>query len=285
VLALGGGASIDLAKAVCHRTADRNPETLVRWIREAGEHPKLEPLDLVAVPTTAGTGSEVTRWATLWDLASVQGGTVRGVKRSLESESGYPVIAVIDPLQTLTCPIEVTRDSGLDALSHALEALWNLNANPISDQFAIRAARLILSTLPDLLSQPSSTALRESMSLGALMAGLAFSQTRTALAHALSYPLTIDQGIPHGLACAIWLPTTMKLALGHSSQRDSLISSLFDSSTDPVSALSHWLGKMSVPEPRAALGTPDIEGRIAAALSHPRGRNFIGAHLCEPHTT
>jgi phosphonate metabolism-associated iron-containing alcohol dehydrogenase len=280
LLAFGGGATIDLAKAVCHRPADRDPAALSAWIRGQGERPTLDPIELIALPTTAGTGSEVTCWATLWDLDADQAQDIerRGIKRSLESPAGYPMLAVIDPEATLTCPDSLTRDSGLDALSHALEAIWNRHANPVSDALATASAKRILDVLPRLLAQPASLDLRAAMSEAALMAGLAFSQTRTALAHALSYPLTVEQGIPHGLACAIWLPTACSLATGRNPERDALLRSIFPAAEVPATALAQWLTPMGVPPPESVIAATEIGSRIAAALAHPRGRNFIGAH-------
>jgi len=279
LLAFGGGATIDLAKAACHRPASRDPAELATWIRGESEKPTFEPIDLIALPTTAGTGSEVTCWATLWDLPDTQAstGSTNGVKRSLESQAGYPMLAIIDPEVTLTCPDALTRDSGLDALSHALEAIWNRHANPVSDALAVASAQGILEVLPRLLAEPSSLALRTAMSEAALMAGLAFSQTRTALAHALSYPLTVANGTPHGLACAIWLPTACALAIGHSESRDRLLKLVFSDAPDPVAALSLWLRELGVPPPEAVVDGREVHARVASALAHPRGRNFIGA--------
>ena len=98
---------------------------------------------MIAVPTTAGTGSEVTPWATLWDRTSAQ-----PKKYSLHLNETWPQAALVDPELTLSLPETVTRNSGLDALSHALESIWNVNSNPISDTLAVEAARTVLATLP-----------------------------------------------------------------------------------------------------------------------------------------
>src|SRR5262249_34120474 len=140
---------------------------------------KISPL--VAVPTTAGTGSEVTPWATLWDRKA-------GAKDSLHVNA-WPEAALGDPSLTTSAPHAVTRNSALDALSHALESIWNVNANPVSDTLAVEAARSVIATLPRLLAAPDDVALRTAMSRAALMAGLAFSNTRTALAHSISYEM------------------------------------------------------------------------------------------------
>jgi alcohol dehydrogenase class IV len=113
------------------------------------------------------------------------------------------------------------------------------------------------------------------MSNAALQAGLAFSQTQTALAHALSYDLTLQLGLPHGLACAVWLPRTWALAKGRDPDRDALLAQVFGAGVDGPAALSKWLDALQV-QPLSAY-VQDSDVRIERALHHPRGRNFIGA--------
>src|SRR6185295_7098025 len=108
---------------------------------------------LIAVPTTAGTGSEVTPWATIWDKEA-------GRKHSLHLPQTWPEAALVDAELMLTLPASVTVQSGLDALSHALESIWNVNANPISDTYAVAAAREVLSALPALMNDLKNPALR-----------------------------------------------------------------------------------------------------------------------------
>jgi alcohol dehydrogenase class IV len=143
---------------------------------------------LIAVPTTAGTGSEVTPWATIWDAAD-------GRKYSLHRPWTWPQAAIIDPGLMLSLPPGATLASGLDALSHALEAIWNVNRNPVSASLAAAAARDIVMTLPALMRHPDDLPLRERMAVAALQAGLAFSNTKTALAHSLSYDITLQHGV------------------------------------------------------------------------------------------
>jgi alcohol dehydrogenase YqhD (iron-dependent ADH family) len=170
------------------------------------------------------------------------------------------------------------RDGALDALAHALEALWNRHANPVSDALAMDAARRVIDALPRALSQPDEPAWREQLSLAALTAGLAFSQTRTALAHALSYAVTLEQGLPHGRACAIWLPMVWRLAMGISDQVDRQLAQLFACPTDDGAArLEHWLNGVGVVPSPQAHGVIDAAQRVIEALSSERGRNFIGS--------
>jgi phosphonate metabolism-associated iron-containing alcohol dehydrogenase len=243
------------------------------WLRGETDQPALRPIPLIAIPTTAGTGSEVTRWATLWD---VRPAVAR--KLSLESPHGYPEASLVDARVCLTCPTPVTRDSGLDALAHALEAIWNRNATPFTDALSLAAAQSIIETLPRLLKAPQDLSLRQGMSHAALQAGFAFSHTRTALAHALSYDLTLQQGLPHGLACAVWLPQVWRMAAGKDTTRDALLAQVFGEAGDGGSLLDRWLSDLGVNCDAYSVASAENKDRIESALHHPRGKNFIGAN-------
>ena len=179
---------------------------------------------------------------------------------------------------TLTCPAAVTRDTALDTLAHALESIWNRHANPVSDRLAVSAARRVPQHLPSALAQPQDLALRTQLSLAALEAGLAFSQTRTALAHALSYDVTLEQGVPHGLACALWLPSTWRLALGHDARVDAVLAEVFGAQPEAGAlTLQTWLQALGAETDPAAYGITNAHQRVQAALTSARGRNFIAA--------
>jgi phosphonate metabolism-associated iron-containing alcohol dehydrogenase len=296
LIGLGGGTTLDVAKVLRCRpvaTADRlvdqvlggfkptHPsgfEAVAAALRGQAPWPDLELAPLWMVPTTAGTGSEVTRWATVWDTDSTP-----AQKRSFDEPFGFAEKAFVDPLLALSCPTQVTRDTGLDALSHALEAIWNRHSNPFSDVLAVSAAQKVLKWLPVALGDPGDVAAREALSLASLQAGMAFSQTRTALAHALSYAVTLEQGVPHGLACALWLPAAWSLAQGRDPRVDALLGQVFDDAAPQTSGLTAvkrlqtWLSSVDAPCDPAAVGVLDAEQRIAAALGSARGRNFIAA--------
>jgi len=289
LVAVGGGSTIDTAKGLALGAPD-TPGTpaggfsaLRAHLREGTAFEPSVRLALIAVPTTAGTGSEVTPWATLWDRSSA-----KGIKRSLHRADTWPEAALIDPVLTLSCPPSLTLASGLDALSHSLEAIWNRGANPCSDALAVQAASGVLTTLPALLDAPHSLPLREAMSRAALLAGLAFAQTRTALAHALSYDVTLMRGTPHGLACSFSLPEVWRRAQGHSSERDAVLAQVLsgivhrDLRADPLDApqwLEAWLAALGVSTRFADYGLDEPDAAIRAVLDSPRGRNFIGADL------
>jgi phosphonate metabolism-associated iron-containing alcohol dehydrogenase len=199
VLAIGGGATMDTAKALA--IGIRAEEPFAAILREPGRFAE-GTLPIVCVPTTSGSGSDVTPYATIWDRAA-------GCKRSLSHPTLYPKASWIDPRLTLTLPKDVTATSGLDALSHAMEAIWSKNHTPPTDALAATAAHLIVENLPAAVSL-GSLAARTEMSRAALAAGLAISRTQTAAAHAGSYPLTLRYRIPHGYACALSLPWLLR---------------------------------------------------------------------------
>ena len=206
ILCIGGGSCMDLGKAASalyHLVRKPDTESVREAIRTGAYRKPHICVDLIAMPTTAGTGSEVTRWATIWDPQE-------GMKRSIDHEHGFPKAAVIIPDWTLGMPAPLTLATGLDALSHAMEAYWAVARNPLSQTLALMAVTKIRVALPRALAAPEELNARQEMSQGCLLAGLAFSQTRTAACHSISYPLTMLRGIPHGFAVALTLSSVLR---------------------------------------------------------------------------
>lgn len=246
VIALGGGSVLDSAKFFALQN-----EIVVNngGLEVVGE---AKAMPLFACPSTAGTGSELTQWATIWDSKA-------NIKYSLSHKCLYPQIAFYDITLLLSLPLNLSIHTTLDSLSHAIESIWNKNANPISTQYAQAAIELILENLPPLyemltldskqiLEATNSTAttaevslsdfqgceafcaetshkglstskkqislkntkettqIRRNLALACMQSALSFSNTQTALAHAISYPITMRFGVPHGLACSFTLP-------------------------------------------------------------------------------
>lgn len=270
IVALGGGSVIDAAKVLA---AGADDFSRVRRFIETGEAEEaLAAIPIIALPTTAGTGSEVTSWATVWNKAENK-------KHSLSRPQLYPEQALVDPELTFGMPAALTVSTALDALSHALESIWNRNANPVSTEFAVAAARDILDGLPRLVKDLNSEALREHLSKAALMAGLAFSNTRTALAHSLSYPITLKYGVPHGLACSFTLPMVMRGVIGESPVCDAALARIFGPDLEAgADRLDAFLREVGVSTEAASYGPSRQEFRelITAAFDGERGRNFIG---------
>ncbi|MCL4767734.1 MAG: phosphonoacetaldehyde reductase [Hyphomicrobiaceae bacterium] len=271
IVAIGGGSVIDSAKVFAAAGSDFST---VRDLLETGKvrGEALQPLPTIAVPTTAGTGSEVTCWATVWDSSS-------GRKHSLSLPSLYPECAIVDPELMIAKPRPLTISTGLDALSHAMESLWNMNANPVSMAFAVNAAREVLEALPKLAENLANLQLRARMARAALFAGFAFSNTKTAIAHSLSYPVTMKHGVPHGIACSFTLPMVMRSVAGIGGICRDGLSGIFD--TDVLSGaglLDDFLAGLGVSTVPADYGIADDEWRtlVDSSFNGERGRNFIG---------
>lgn len=210
ILAIGGGSAMDLSKAIAALHGQLNEKSLTEdGVRKAIMEKTYENTPdiprLIAVPTTAGTGSEVTRWATVWDPKRMQ-------KLSVDAVWLFPKAAVIVPEFTMGMGQELTLSTGLDALSHAMEAYWAVSRTLLSKTLALCAVEKIRDSLPCALQAKNmeSLALREEMCMGSLLAGLAFSITRTTACHAISYPLTMLHNVPHGFAAALTLSSVMR---------------------------------------------------------------------------
>jgi phosphonate metabolism-associated iron-containing alcohol dehydrogenase len=273
VVAVGGGSVIDTAKLLQVGVAGDEFGSYFEAL-QAGRQPAVtRALPLLAVPTTAGTGSEVTPWATLWDR-----GSAAPKKYSLHVRETWPEAALVDPALTISAPPAVTRNSALDALSHALESIWNVNHNPVSDALAVEAASGVMATLPRLLAAPESADLRTAMSRASLFAGLAFSNTRTALAHSVSYEMTLRHGLPHGLACSFTLPFVWQLAQGSDAGRDAVLAQICGGDVaDGPARLTEFLRGVGVGTRFGDHGVSAAAARlmVSEALEGARGRNFI----------
>ena len=204
LVALGGGSAMDCAKAASvvagtGRTV-RHFHSEKGLIREPG-------LPVIAVPTTAGTGSEVTNVAVLTDAA-------KKFKGPMASDHMYARLALIDPALTVSVPKQVTASTGLDVLSHALEGFWSRNHQPVCDAMALYAADLVFKHLEAAYRDGSDIGAREQMCIASLLAGLAFAHPKTAASHACSFPLTNVYHLPHGEACAFTLDRLIRINAG-----------------------------------------------------------------------
>ena len=270
IVALGGGSVMDAAKVLAAASGDFDRVRRHLETGKGGE--ELGRTPIIAIPTTAGTGSEVTSWATVWDTGAMK-------KYSLARETLYPETALVDPLLTTGLPRAVTISTGLDALSHALESLWNVNANPVSGALAEVAAREVLDALPLLADDLRNEALRTRLARASLFAGLAFSNTRTALAHALSYHLTLHHGVPHGIACSFSLPLVMRAVAGCDAACDAALKRIFGPDLIAGAArLEAFLKRLGISPDATDHGikAADWSRLIDDALAGDRGKNFIG---------
>ncbi len=194
VLAIGGGSVLDTAKAAAV-LLNCKTQTFDWLLQNKQDWPAAVPL--IAVPTTSGTGSEVTPYASFE--------TLDNKKVSLESEKLYPYAAWIDPELCSSMKPYVTACTGMDAFCQAVESFWSIQHQPFSDTHSLRALRLLSSNIVDAVLNPSDLAVRMAMCLGSCEAGLAISQTRTTAVHSVSYPITAHFQVAHGHACALTL--------------------------------------------------------------------------------
>jgi alcohol dehydrogenase class IV len=201
VIALGGGSVMDLAK-VCLAYLSTDETDIVTLLQNKRSYKR--SVKSIFLPTTHGTGSEVTMWGTIWDMTEKK-------KYSISHNELYPNIAILDGNLTVSLPIETSIITLLDALSHSLESIWNKNANDKSTEYAIEAITIILSNIDLLKQNPVNLQVRNNLLKASTLAGLAFSNTKTAAAHSISYPLTIRFGIPHGIASSLSLVPLLKL--------------------------------------------------------------------------
>lgn len=208
IVAVGGGSVMDAAKAM--RLFSESPGTTLRELslpfldarKRVASYPKTKhDVTLVAVPTTAGTGSEVS------PAAVISSG---GRKITLVDYSLVPDIAIIDPTLSMTMPPSVTAETGIDALTHALEAAVSIFASPYTDAFCVQAARLIFDALPQAYANGSDIRARTAMANAATIAGLAFSNAFVGVNHALAHALGARFGLAHGLANGIVLPHVLR---------------------------------------------------------------------------
>jgi len=211
VIGFGGGSALDAAKVLSVALSQSNIGIkLSELISNSDKVNRINAIPMYAVPTTSGTGSEVTPFATVWDSKSFK-------KYSLTGDSVYPYQAIVDPdlvLQDQTN--EVAISTSLDALNQAAESIWNNNMTPFSEMIATKALNKSILNIGAIDSNDIQI---DALSEAALLAGLAISQTRTALCHSISYPLTAHFGVPHGYACAFTMPAVLKLNMATNDER------------------------------------------------------------------
>ena len=202
LLAFGGGSAIDTAKAMAVMATNTGS---IEDYQGPGKIPR-KGAPLIAVPTTAGTGSEVTPFTIITD-------TERDVKMLIGSPFLTPDVAIVDPLLTLSMPRSLTAATGIDALTHAIEAYVSVKAQPMSDIFCLSAIELIAGNLKQAWTDGTNIEAREKTMLGALQAGIAFGNSSVALVHGMARPIGAYFHVPHGASNAALLGVVMEFSL------------------------------------------------------------------------
>jgi alcohol dehydrogenase class IV len=204
LVGFGGGSPIDTAKAMAILAAAPVGARMRDF--KVPAQANVAALPVICVPTTAGTGSEATRFTVITDTESDEKMLIAGL-------GALPLAAVVDYELTFSVPPRTTADTGIDSLTHALEAFVSKRANPVADEYARAAMRLIAPNLRTVYREPGNAAAREAMMRGATLAGLAFSNSSVALVHGMSRPIGAHFHVPHGLSNAMLLPAVTAFGL------------------------------------------------------------------------
>jgi alcohol dehydrogenase len=265
MIGLGGGSNMDLGKCTAILMQYGGPLT-----KYYGEHAVPGPLmDIICIPTTSGTGSEVSPVAVVSDPN-------RFMKVGIATRRIIPKWALVDPSLTVSCPPHVTAHSGMDALSHAIESYCAkvpegrsphaifMGKNPASDSLAKQAIELIARALPTAVSDPANHQGRHDMALASLLAGMAFSAAGTATVHALQYPVGEETHTSHGLGNAILMPAVMR----------AIVKSRIPEMAFIARALDPGLARVS--DEAAAEQAPELVAKLGDKVQIPRGLGSVG---------
>lgn len=246
ILGIGGGSSLDIAKVVSVMVT--NPGSVEEYfgidlIKNAG-------IPLILIPTTAGTGSEVTPIVILSDHHEK-------LKKGVVSSHLFPACALLDPELTVGLPPAVTAATGMDALIHAMEAFTSINANSTTDMLATKAMELIYNNIRTAYANGSDIAAREKMLEGSMLAGMAFANAGVTAVHAFAYPIGAEFHIPHGIANTIMLTPVMEFNLIGNLEKFAQIARIFGEGSDDMSSRKlAALGVSAVRELAADLNVP-----------------------------
>jgi alcohol dehydrogenase len=224
IIGLGGGSPLDIAKVCAVLVTNTRPVAELFGIDQVTS----AGLKTILIPTTAGTGSEVTPIAILSDENEK-------LKKGIVSPRLFPAVAILDPDLTLGMPPQVTAATGLDALIHAVEAFTSKNANSLSDVLARQAMRLIYGHIRKAFANGEDAAARAQMLEGSLLAGMAFANAGVTAVHAFAYPIGAEFHIPHGVANSIMLPPVMEFNMLGNLEKFAEIAEIFG---EPLSGLN-----------------------------------------------
>lgn len=260
VIGLGGGSVLDGAKAAALLAPAQG------FTRDylAGR-PVGRGLPYIAIPTTAGTGSEATPSMIILD-------SEKNRKVGLSSKQALAQAAIVDPELTVSLSPEQTAATGLDALSHGFEAYWSKLANPVSDAMALEAVSAVIAHLERAYKTPDDLEAREMMSYASLGGGLAISHTATAALHGLTYPMTARCGVPHGIACAFLMREVLAMNFHHldgEKQKKLLAAMKSNTLQAGLDLLSDLYAVLNVPETLSDLKIPEDEIRNFADEATP----------------
>lgn len=264
VIAIGGGSIMDVGKSLCCLYGKDVSD--VDNLRELIQNKGFGQLDTrwIGIPTTAGTGSEVTCWATIWDPSM-------NAKRSIENHDNYAYAALVDPLLAEGAPLKLAVSSALDAVAHAVESYWAKATNVVSRALALQAVRIIMNNMEDLMLDKSEA--HDAMAQGSMLAGLAFSNTKTTACHSISYPLTMRYNIPHGAAVSMLLAPVLQMNISGVEGMPELLNALGVTDANALKErISDLLRRSGLPNTLQGWGVKHEELSELAELGITKGR-------------
>lgn len=224
VVAIGGGAGIDLGKAFAALAPNAQGRSAQEYLEGVGTGQKLvrDPLPLIAVPTTAGTGSEATKNAVISSRELK-------FKKSLRDDRMIPAVALIDPELMVSCPANVTAWSGMDAITQLIESLITPRATVITRALCMEGLRTAIPWLATAVREPTSRPAREAMAHAAFLSGVTLANAGLGFAHGVAAALGVHCDVPHGLACAVLLPVALRVNRQVSESSLAELAAFFDS--------------------------------------------------------
>jgi alcohol dehydrogenase class IV len=235
VIGLGGGSALDAAKVAAGLAAEDEPTAAFH----AGGRTITRPgVAMIAVPTTSGTGSEMTVNGVLSDPE-------RCVKTSVRHPSFMPAVALVDPEVTVSSPPRVTASSGIDALVQALESYLSKFSTPMTEALSLRAAEALVRALPAVVSHGEDLALRTHAAWGSAMAGIALANAKLGIIHGIAHPVGMRFGVPHGLACGVLLPAGLEFNRPAAGEKWAVLAHLLGG--DPVTCARRLLEQCGLP--------------------------------------
>ena len=278
VLAIGGGAALDLGKAVAALATNSPSDTVEDYLEGVGQGLQIteRPLPLIAMPTTSGTGSEATKNAVI-------SSRTEKYKKSLRSDWMIPAVALIDPELTVTCPRHITAWSGMDAITQLIESLITPRSSPITRTFCWEGLRSAIPWLKRACDEPDCRPAREAMSHAAFLSGVTLANAGLGMAHGVAAALGVHCNVPHGLACATLLPTALQVNRSHCEAALAEMASLFESRTWPNPAIAAEFTMEAITRLGIDLGVPqrlrDLGVRheqLAELVPASRGNSMSG---------
>ncbi|MEO2082679.1 MAG: iron-containing alcohol dehydrogenase, partial [Desulfurobacteriaceae bacterium] len=269
LVAIGGGSPIDVAKVISVMLKNEGDITEFIGVPEAFRNPGVP---LIAIPTTAGSGSEVTPYAVLTDFEKVR-------KAPLISRHLFPVLAIDDPELTVTMSPILTTSTGVDALTHAIESLLSKRATPISKLYSMKAIKLVFRFLPRAYGNPKDLQAREGMMLASLLGGMAITDAGAGLVHTLAHILGVLYRVPHGIANGVFLLPVLKFyGLSASSALEELSEYLgFSGWKKFLEELSDLLSFVGIPSKLSHFGVKEYD--VAQFVSLTMEKKFLMGHL------